>query len=342
MPGSRDHRGQGERVAGFCRQLLERVSALPGAEAAAVTVALTFSRDYVAAFRFQERPEPPPGEWPSTNYYAVTPDYFKVMGIPLNRGRLFTDQDRGGAPRVAIINEAMARRMFPDEDPIGRHIHLAQGPVTFREIVGVVGDVKQYNLDTDAPMQTYEPYLQEPYRLIRVVVRAAIHPALLGTPVSREVLALDPDQPVSQITTLAELVANSVVRPRATARLITVFGAVALLLAAIGVYGVIAFSVAQRRREFAIRMAVGAGTGDVLRLVIGQSLVLAVVGVALGVGSALAVTRVMRSLLFGVSATDPVTFAFAPAVLLGVALVASVIPAWRATAVDPIRSIRGE
>ncbi len=333
--------GDGQATA-FYRQLVERAAALPGVEAAAVTAALPFSNDYVLGFRFQERPEPAPGEWPATNYYAVSPDYFTAMGIPLRRGRLFTAQDRQGAPRVAIINEAMARRMFPGEDPIGQHIHVTNGPLVFREIVGVVGDVKQYELDADAPMQTYEPYLQQEFRRMSLVVRTATDPALLGAAVRQAVLAIDPDQPVTRVATLEELVADSVTESRASARLIAVFGAVALLLAAVGVYGVMAFTVAQRTHEFAIRIAIGAGTASVLRLVVRQGLVLALGGAAVGVGAAFALTRVTATLLFGVTATDPATFVAVPAVLVAVALVASYVPAWRATAVDPITVLRSE
>jgi len=326
----------------FYGQLVERAAALPGVEAAAVANALPFSSDYVNGFRIQERPEPAPGEWPATNYYAVSPDYFKAMGIPLRRGRLFTDQDREGAPRVVVINEAMARRMFPGEDPIGQHIHVTNGPLVFREIVGIVGDVKQYELDADAPMQTYEPYLQQEFRRMSLVVRTAADPALLGAAVRQAVLAIDPDQPVTRVATLADLVADSVAESRASARLIAVFGALALLLAAVGVYGVMAFTVAQRTHEFAIRIAIGAGTASLLRMVVRQALGLALGGAALGVGAALALTRVTATLLFGVTATDPATFAAVPAVLIGVALLASYVPAWRATVVDPITALRSE
>jgi len=329
-----------EQAIGFYRRLLERASTLPGVESAAVTAAMPFWNDYVQGFRFQERPEPAPGEWPATNYYAVSADYFRTLGIPLRRGRLFTDRDRAGAPRVAIINETMARRMFPGEDPIGQHIHVTAGPPAFREIVGIVGNVKQYELDADAPMQTYEPFLVQPYRRMTLVLRTATDPALLAAAVRQAVQALDPDQPVSRVATLQELVADSVAQPRASARLITVFGAVALLLAAVGVYGVMAFTVAQRRREFAIRIAIGAGKGRVLRLVIGQGLTLAAMGVAAGIGGAFALTRLTASLLFGVTATDPVTFALVPAVLAGVALGGSALPAWRATTVDPVTALR--
>jgi len=289
-----------------------------------------------------ERPEPAPGEWPATNYYAVSVGYFETMGIPLRRGRLFTDQDREGAPRVAIINETMARRIFPGEDPIGQHIHVTTGPIAFREIIGIVGDVKHYTLGADAPMQTYEPYPQQPFRGMSLVVRTATDPARLAEPVRQAVLAIDPDQPVSRVATLEDLVANSVTQPRASARLIAVFGAVALLLAAVGVYGVMAFTVAQRTREFAIRIAIGAGRTSVLRLVVRQGLVLALCGAAAGVAGAFALTRVTATLLFGVTATDPATFAAVPAVLVGVAVLASCVPAWRATTVDPITVLRSE
>jgi len=279
---------------------------------------------------------------PTTNYYNVSPDYFAAMGIPLLRGRLFTDLDRQGAPPVAVINETAARRFFPDEDPIGRRIRLGMGSRGFREIVGIVGDVKQYGLDTDPPAQTYEPFLQNPYETMTLVVRAEGNPEGLITPVRSQVLAGDKDQPVSYVSTLEELLADSVVRERASMRLMVIFGSVALLLAAVGVYGVVAYSVAQRTREFGIRVAFGASAFSVLRLVIRQALALTLVGVAVGVAASFAVTRAMASLLYGVTAVDPITFTLVPLVLVVVSFLAGAVPARRATGVDPLVALREE
>ncbi len=326
----------------FFEQFFERLSTLPGVQAVGGTQSLPFYGDYILGFGIEGRPEPPPGEMPSTNYYAVSPGYFKAMGISLLRGRLFTERDREGTPNVAVINETMARRFFPDEDPIGQRIQVTQGPRDFAEIVGIVGDVKQYGLDTAAPAQTYEPFAQEPFPYMNVVVRTTEDPTGLNTMVRSEVLAIDRDQPVSRVSTLTEVLADSVARERASMRLLTLFGAVALLLAAVGIYGVVAYSVAQRTREFGIRMAFGAGARDVLRLVVRQGMTLALAGVSIGIAAAFAVTRAMSGLLFGVTATNPTTFAVVPLVLIATALVASLVPALRATRLDPLETLRAE
>jgi putative ABC transport system permease protein len=329
----------------FFSQLVERLAALPGVEAVGTTGALPFLNDYVTSFRVEGRPEPPPGEVPSTNYYNVSSDYFEAMGIPLLRGRGFTDRDRLGAPPVAVVNETMARRFFPDEDPIGRRIQLGMGSDSFGEIVGIVGDVKHYGLDTDAPPQTYEPSLQRPFPTMTVVIRTEGNAEGLEgmiAAVRREVLSGDRDQPLSRVATFEELLADSVVRERASMRLLMIFGAVALLLAAVGIYGVVAYSVAQRTREFGIRMAFGASVGTVLRLVVGQSVTLALSGVAVGVAASFAVTRAMTGLLFGVTPTDSTTFTIVPLVLVAVSSLAGFVPALRATRVDPLVALREE
>jgi len=326
----------------FFGQLIERLSSLPVVQSVGVTQSLPFFGDYILGFRIEGRPEPPPGEVPATNYYAVSPDYFQAMGIPLLRGRLFTERDRQGTPLVAVINETMAERFFPEDEPIGQRIQLTQGSRTFSEIVGIVGDVKQYGLDTDAPAQTYEPFLQRPFSSMNVVVRTAENPAGLNAAVRREVLAIDKDQPLSYVMTLEEQLATSVARERASMRLMTIFGAVALLLAAVGLYGVVAYSVAQRTKELGIRIAFGANSGDVLRLVVRQGMTLALIGVAVGVVAAFAMSRAVASLLYGVTAIDPATFTLVPLVLIAAAFLASCVPAIRVTKLDPLVALREE
>ena len=322
---------QPEQRAAFFTQLIEKVSALPGVVAVGATQSLPVQGDYLLGFNIQGRPPYAPGEDPSTNYYSVSPDYFKSMGIPLLRGRVFTEQDRTGATRVAIINEEMAKKYFPDEDPIGKRIHVTQGPETFREIVGIVGDVKQYGLARPTTLQTYEPSLQAPFSSMTLVVRADGNLVPLGGAIRSQVLAIDKEQPISRIRPLEQVVSESVAKQRFSMLLLGIFAAVALVLAAVGLYGVMSYSVTQRTHEIGIRTALGAKQTDVLKLVVGHGMMLALTGVGIGLAAAFALTRLMAVLLFGVSATDPLTFVAIPAVLVLVALAACFVPARRAT-----------
>jgi putative ABC transport system permease protein len=333
---------EGDQQAAFFTQLIEKVQALPGVQAVGVTQSLPIQSDYVLGFNIQGRPPDAPGEDVSTNYYAVSPDYFKAMGIPLLRGRLFTEQDRKDAPRVALINETMAKKYFPDEDPIGKHINVTNGPERFREIVGIVSDVKQYGLDQPTTAQTYEPFLQTPFSGMTLVVRTEGNPTSLSAAIRGQVLAVDKDQPVSRIRPLDQIISDSVSKQRFSMTLLGVFAVLALLLAAVGLYGVMSYAVTQRTHEIGIRMALGANARDVLRLIIGHGMKLALIGVAIGLIASLILTRVMASFLFGVSATDPVTFIAISVVLSGVALAACFVPARRALKVDPMVALRYE
>ena len=339
LPG-RKYQNAEQRLS-FFTQLLERTSALPGVVEAGVTHSLPILDDYLLGFRFQGRPPAPPGEDRSTIYYAVSPGYFKAMGIPLLRGRYFTEQDSDAHP-VAIINEAMAKTYFPDEDPIGQAILVTQGPDKYREIVGIVGDVKQYGLARPATWQTYEPFRQMPFSAVTLVVRTENNPMALSTAIRSEVLAIDREQPVSRIQTLDQVVSGSVQKDRFLMLLLGVFGAVALILAAVGLYGVMNYSVNQRTHEIGIRMALGASGGNVLKLIVGHGMMLTAIGVASGLAGAFAVTRVMATLLYEISATDPLTFAGIAVLLSFVALVACLAPARRAIKVDPMRALRHE
>jgi putative ABC transport system permease protein len=264
------------------------------------------------------------------------------MGISLLRGRLFTEQDKKDAPRVAVINETMAKKFFPGEDPIGKGINVTNGPERFREIVGIVSDVKQYGLDKATPTQTYEPFLQEPFSGMTLIVRTEGDPTAMNASIRSQVLSIDKDQPVSRIRTLEQIVYESVAKQRFSMLLLGVFGVVALILAAVGLYGVMSYAVTQRTHEIGIRMALGAQQKDVIRLVVGQGMVLALIGVVIGLVAAFALTRVMATLLFNVSATDPLTFLAIPALLTMVALAASLVPARRAMRVDPMIALRYE
>ncbi len=333
---------QPDQLVAFYTQLIERVSGLPGVVSAGATQSLPIQGDYLLGFNIQGRPPDPPGEDKSTNYYAVTPDYFKAMGIPLVRGRVFTDQDRKDTPRVAIINEEMAKKYFPDEDPIGKGINVTNGPETFREIVGIVRDVKQYGPAQPTTLQTYEPFLQNPFSGMTLVVRTEGNPTALTSAIRSQVLAIDKDQPIARTRPLEQVVSESVAKQRFAMLLLGTFGAVALVLAAVGLYGVMSYAVTQRTHELGIRMALGARTGDVLRLVVGQGMTLALVGVGIGLGGAFVLTRLMANLLFATGATDPLTFAGISVLLAGVALGACLVPARRAVKVDPMVALRYE
>jgi putative ABC transport system permease protein len=328
--------------AAFYTQLIQNISRLPGVVSAGITNVLPIAGDFVLGVVVEGSPQTRDSDLPKTNYFAVSPDYFKAMGIPVLRGRPFDERDKAGAPRVVIINQTMADRLFKGQDPIGKRIHITMAGEIFREIIGVVGDVKQSGLDKDTLSQTYEPFQQAPSPFANLIVRSDRDPSNLAGAIRSEVLALDREQPVARVQTLEQMVASSVAQQRFAMILMGSFALVAFVLAAVGLYGVMSYSVAQRTHEIGIRMALGAKQSDVLRMVVGQGAVLAVTGVAMGLCAAFAVTRLMASLLFEVTATDPLTFAVIAALLGGVALLASFIPARRATKVDPMVALRYE
>lgn len=273
----------------------------------------------------------------------ISPEYFRAIGIPLRQGRFFSDQDRDNSFPVVIISEAMARRFWPGENPIGRRLtpsfHLKQG---VREIVGVVGDVKSSGLDADASAMMYLPFKQSPRPFISFVARTASEPQNFVQPVSKAIYSIDKEQALTDVRTMEEVLARSMSGRRFNMTLLITFAGVALVLAAIGVYGVMNYTVMLRKRELGIRLALGAQKMDVLRLVLGQGLTLTLIGVGAGLVSAYAVTRLMASLLYGVTATDYLTFVSVSAVLIAVGLLASYLPARRATKVDPMIALRTE
>jgi len=340
LPGKKY--SQDDQKSAFFTRLLERVSTLPGVTAAGASQSLPIQGDYLLGFNIQGRPPVPPGEDLSTNYYAVSPDYFNAMGIRLLRGRTFTEHDNKDAPGVAVINEEMARRSFPGEDPIGKGINVTNGPERFRQIIGIVADVKQYGLAQPSTMQTYEPSLQNPFSGMTLVVRTDGDLGTLSGAIRSEVLAIDREQPLSRIRPLEQIVSESMSKERFLMLLLGIFAAVALTLAAVGLYGVISYSVTQRTHEIGIRAALGAQRKDVLKLIVGQGMMLALIGVGIGLVVAFAATRLMATLLFGITATDAFTFVAIPAILTGVALVSCLVPARRATKVDPMIALRYE
>jgi putative ABC transport system permease protein len=331
-----------EQQTAFASAIIDRMKTLPGVQAAGITHSMPLVGDYLLGFNIEGRPAIAPSDLPSTNYYAVTPEYFRAMGIRLVRGRLFTTQDDARAPRVTIINETLARQYFPNEDPIGKRINITNGPDTWRQIVGVVGDIKQYGPDRPTTSQSYEPFAQKPFSSLNVVIRTSGPPAaLLGT-LRPAVYDVDKDQPVGTIRPLEEIVADSIARQRFAMTLLTIFSLTALVIAAVGIYGVMAYSVVQRTSEFGIRMALGAQRADVLRLVLVQGGKLIGAGLLLGLVATLVTSRVMESMLFNTSAYDPLTLSTITILLGAVALVACLLPANRATKVNPVEALRAE
>jgi putative ABC transport system permease protein len=332
--------------AAFFAQLTERVGQLPGVEAAGAISTLPLGGGGTDSnFIIEGRPEAPPGEEdPVAWYSSVTPAYFRAMGIKLIKGRLFTEQDRADSAGAVIIAETLARRYFPGEEPLGKRIGNRTGPgqIQWREIVGVVADVKHFGLETTARPTMYLPHGQSPARLMILTIRAASDPMNLAGAVRSQVASLDSNLAVSNIRTMEQVVAESVAAPRFTLLLLGIFAGLALILAGVGIYGVMSYSVTQRTHEIGLRMALGAGASDVLKLVVGQGAVLALIGVAIGLAGAYGVTRLMSTLLFNVSATDPLTFVSIALLLVGVALAASFIPARKASKVDPMAALRCE
>jgi len=330
----------------FYTELIDRVGALPGVKSAAVAsqIPLIKQGDSVGVV-FEGRPLPEPGKENIVATRVVSPRYFETMGIRLLRGRVFDNQDRIGSPVVAVISDSMARRYWPGEDPVGKRLcpGRPQTPDDWVTVVGVVGDVLQYGLDADQKPQMYLSYQQSDYFVPRrLVVSTSVEPEGMTSAVRAAVWAIDRDQPVSDIETMDAVLSDSIARQRFSALLLGVFGLVALLLAAVGIYGVMAYTVTQRTHEIGLRMALGARAGDVLKMVVRQGMALALGGVGLGLIGGLALTRVIASLLFGVSATDPLTFAGVSLLLIFVTLVACFVPARRATKVDPLSALRFE
>jgi putative ABC transport system permease protein len=271
---------------------------------------------------------------------AVSPDYFRTMGIRLLKGRDFSAQDREGMPSVVIINESLARLAFPNQDPLGKRIGGGRPPD--RTIVGVISDVKNLDLDKDCWPEMYWPYLQRPSPFMTLVIRSDSDPIGLAAAVRNQVLAVDKDQPVFDIQTTEQRLSESVAPRRFRMLLLGLFAGVALVLAAVGIYGVMVYSVTQRTHEIGIRVALGAQEGDIINLVMRKGFRLALIGVGIGVAGALGLSRFIASLLYGVKSTDPLTFVIVSLLLLFVALLASYIPARRATKVDPMVALKYE
>jgi putative ABC transport system permease protein len=334
-----------EKRRAFFQQLLERVRSLPGVESAGAISNLPLSGSaWGRSLTVEGRPVLSVGQAPMINHCVITPGYFRSMGIPLLMGRDFNETDKQDALKVTVIDERLAREYWPNESPVGKRIRF--GPPESNEpwhtIVGVVGEVRHQRLDMATRKSIYIPFDQIPVREMAITVRSQGDPLSLVGAVRNQVRELDADQPVTAIRPMTDVISRSVWQPRLYTILFAVFAAVALVLSSVGIYGVISYSVTQRTHEIGIRMALGASARDVLRMVVGQGMILTLVGIALGLLGAFGLTRMMESLLFGVTATDPATFVGVSLLLGCVALLACYIPARRATRVDPMVALRYE
>ncbi len=332
-------------ILNFWQQVLDRVRVIPGVESSALGTAVPLTGNHQRSdITIEGLPIPGPGEFPHPDRHTISAGYITTMGIPLLRGRNFSDADNETASDVALINSTMARRFWNDGDPIGKRFlwgHPGKDE-KWITIVGVVADNKLYGLDNPARLEVYSPYRQRPSADMSLLVRSAVDPASLTSAVRAAVATIDKDQPIFNVHTMQQLVDDSISTRRLTLVLLGIFSSLALILAAIGIYGVMAYTVALRTQEIGIRIALGAQRQDVLRLILGQGARIAFLGVAIGLAAAAALARLLSSLLFSVSATDPLTFAAVAVLLVAVALLACYIPARRALRVDPIIALRYE
>jgi putative ABC transport system permease protein len=329
----------------FYKNLIERVDTLPGVRSAGAVVFLPLRvsilsfRIWVNGFTIEGRPPVPQDKQPLADYRPATPGYFNTMGIALRQGRPFDQHDDQDAKLVVLVNEAMVRRHFPHENPLGQRIVMGK-PM---EIVGVVADAKLYGLDAPVEPAVYVPHAQHSGdSSMAVVVRTEGDPTAVAAAVRREILKLDPEQPISNVRTMDQVLADSLMLRRVSMLLLTVFASLALTLATVGIYGLTAYSVSRRTHEIGLRVALGASQSQILRLVVGRGLVTSLIGAAIGVGAAFELTRGLSGMLYGVTATDPLVFAGVPLLLIAVSVLASYVPARKATRIDPLVALRYE
>ena len=336
-----------DRQTQFFIDLKSRLESMPGVQSASTIYPLPLSGDrFSISFEIEGRPMPPK-DHPNADFFTTGVGYFRAMGIPVIKGRDFDDRDKHGSTPVLIITETFARQYFPNEDPIGKRIkpgiYTHEGDKgRMREVVGVVGDIRNQTLSREARAAYYFPHAQMPFSQMVAVVKTAGEPHSMISGVTKEVAAMDADIPLFGVKSMEEYLSTSVAAPRFNTTLLSIFAAVALVLTVVGLYGVMSYSVAQRTNEIGIRLALGAQSRDVLLMIVKQGSMLIGLGLAIGLLGAFALTRLIASLLFGVTAKDPFTFAAVAVLLALVALLACYVPAWRATKVDPMEALRCE
>ncbi len=332
---------QSKQVA-FYDEALRAIGALPGVASAAAAVTLPIGGDdFAAGVTVEGRPQPAPGQEPRAGYQVVTPGYFRTMGIPLMAGRDFRPADVREAPLVVMVNQTFARQHWPGQDPIGRRIRIARGDLGWMTVIGVVGDIRHLGPATPPRPEFYQPHSQNSFSFMAFVVRAAASPEALVPSIRSAIRTLDPAQPISGVNTMEQHVARSLSRPRVLSSLVAVFGALALVLAVVGIYGVMSYAVAQRTREIAIRSALGASAREVVRMVLMRAVWLSAAGILAGLALAIPASRVLTGLLFEIAPTDLPTYGVASALLAAVALLAAAIPAVRATRIPGTEALRG-
>ena len=329
----------------FYERVLERTRAIPGVESAGAINVLPLSPGPTFGFRIEGRPIVPVDKWAHTNFRNVSPDYFRTMNIAVLKGRAFLPQDDSNAPPRVMINEALAQRDFPGEDPVGKRVTFGnpsnEQPV-WSEIIGVTANVRSVELREEAPPELYFTSKQNLFQNMAVVIRSTVEPESVTPALRQAVAAVDPSVPVSDVKTMEHIVGESVTQPRFNVFLLGMFSAIALLLSVAGIYGVTAYTVTQRTHELGIRLALGAQIGDVLRMILAQGMAVIGIGIVIGLVAAFGLMRLMKTLLFGVTATDPLTFVGITAVLIAAGLLACYLPARRATKVDPLEALRYE
>lgn len=322
----------------FFDLLLRRLSAVPGVRIAGMSATLPLTHIRITPILAEGQPAVPLAERPFTIVEAVSPGFFDAMRIPVTAGRAFTDADTNQSARVVIVNESLAHRYWPGRNPVGRHISVGRQPAS--EIAGVAGNASNDGLALDPEPQVYLPFTQLPWGNMNILVRTAVEPHSLFTAINKQVAALDPEVPVTKLQTVGDIMDDARAQPRFTLSLLGIFSVVALVLAVVGVHGMLACSVAQRRFELGIRLALGGNQSQIVGMVVGQGMALTSMGIVLGIAGAFALTRVMASVLYKTGTRDLVTFIAAPIVFLIVCLLASYVPARRAAAIDPAEVLR--
>ncbi|MGH9855571.1 MAG: FtsX-like permease family protein, partial [Blastocatellia bacterium] len=325
-------------------EVVRAVQNVPGVQTVGLNdYILLQNEDDYEGFTIEGRPQPPPGASPRQEWRRVSPDYFRALSIPLVRGRGFTENDNATAPSVVVINQALARKYWPNEDPVGRRIRIHARAYDWSEIIGVVGDVREVGLDKPAKPMLFAPYHRAPRPVMGLFVQTTEPPDRMDrmlAAIRRAVWSVPPTQPIFNVQTLERIVADSMSVQRLTLDISMALAALATLLTAVGIYSVISYATAQRTREIGVRLALGAQPRDVIRLIVRQGLRPAAVGVGCGLAGALGLTRLLKGQLYGVSATDPLTFAVVALLLAGVALLACYVPARRATRTSPLAALR--